>query len=55
MAKIRITEGSPLKIVLEKDSGQQVPLYSGELEIEFTDFEAKKIGPRDVEVHIGRG
>ncbi len=55
MAKIKITEGSPLKIVLEKDNGEQITLYSGEVGFPLMDFEVEVIGPREVVIHIGRG
>ncbi|NIM51693.1 MAG: hypothetical protein GTO22_21010 [Gemmatimonadales bacterium] len=55
MAKIKITEGSPLEVVLERDNGERIILHRGEVGFELTDFKVEVIGAREVVIHIGRG
>lgn len=56
MAKIKITENSPLTIQLQKDDGSppQV-LHRGDFDAEMKDFRIEKLTRREVVISIGKG
>ncbi len=54
MAKIKITEGSPLEIVLEKDTGERIVLHRGEVGFQLKDFRVEEVHEKEVVISIGK-
>lgn len=56
MAKLRITENSPLTIELIRDNGERpIVLHRGDLDAEIKDFRIERLGKREVVISIGKG
>ena len=56
MAKLRITENSPLTIELIRDNGgKPIVLHQGDLDAEMKDFRIEKLNKREVVISIGKG
>lgn len=56
MAKLKITENSPLTIELIKDDGSKpIVLHRGDIEAEMKDFRIEKLSRREVVIGIGKG
>ena len=56
MAKIKITENSPLTIELHSDhGGPPKVLHRGDLDAEIKDFRIEKLTKREVVISIGKG
>lgn len=56
MAKLKITENSPLTIELIKDDGSApIVLHRGDLDAELKDFRIERLNKREVIIGIGRG